>query len=405
VSEEDRTIVVGAGPVGLSAAIALRSLDIPVTVIEAGAADRVRPGSRAIFIHGASMKLLDGIYPDLGMQLADHGLIWLTKRTLYRGRELYARTYPPPQSDLIPAATSLPQLVTEQLLLAAARDADVEFEWGQPVAGVEVRADGVTVETERGDQFEAAYVIGADGARSNVRLSLRIPLEGPRTENAFVIVDTAEDPEAPLPAERIFHYEHPAVGRRNVLFVPFAGHWRVDLQCRSDDDAGAFSGIEGVRNWLPTVMDPKYAERVTWVSTYVFLQVLAREFADPARRVLLVGEAAHLFAPFGARGLNSGIPDAIVAARAIRAALDAQTQEEARAAVTHFAESRRKAAERNRAASNEALAHLSPASTGAKLKRRAAAVVAPRVESAGRWLDAGPYGPRLGPPDDDGMQY
>jgi 3-(3-hydroxy-phenyl)propionate hydroxylase len=121
--------------------------------------------------------------------------------------------------------------------------------------------------------------------------------------------------------------------------------------------------------------------------------------------VLLVGEAAHLFAPFGARGLNSGIADAIVATRAIGAALDASTQEEARAAVAHFAESRREAAERNRAASNEALAHLAPTSTGAKVKRRAAALVAPQVESAGRWLDAAPSGPRLGPPDDDGMQY
>ena len=156
-----------------------------------------------------------------------------------------------------------------------------------------------------------------------MRSSLEIPLEGPRTENAFVIVDTAEDADAPLPVERVFHYEHPAVDGRNVLFVPFAGHWRVDLQCRPDDDAEAFSGTAGVARWLPEVMDAKYAERVTWVSTYVFLQVLAREFVDPERRVLLVGEAAHLFAPFGARGLNSGIPDAIVAARAIRSALDA----------------------------------------------------------------------------------
>jgi 3-(3-hydroxy-phenyl)propionate hydroxylase len=396
---------VGAGPVGLTAALALRAEDLPVTVAEAGTADRVRPGSRAIFIHGASMRLLEKLRPGLGRQLADHGLIWLTKRTLYRGRELYAKTYSPPPSDVIPAATSLPQLVTEQLLLAAAVEAGVEFMWETPVAGVEPRDGGVTVLTESGARHEAAFAIGADGARSNVRTSLEIPLEGPRTENAFVIVDTAEDAGAPMPVERIFHYEHPAVGGRNVLFVPFAGHWRVDLQCRPDDDADAFSGTDGVKSWLPLVMDAKYAERVTWVSTYVFLQVLARAFADATGRVLLVGEAAHLFAPFGARGLNSGIPDAIVAARAIRAALDAQSAAEARGAVAHFAESRRAAAERNRAASNTALAHLAPASATTWIKRRGAALAAPHLASAGRWLDAAPYGPRLGLPDGDGMQY
>jgi 3-(3-hydroxy-phenyl)propionate hydroxylase len=400
-----RAVVVGAGPVGLTAALALRAEGIPVTVVEAGTADRVRPGSRAIFIHGASLQLLEDIRPGLGRSLAGHGLIWLTKRTLYRGAEIYAKTYPRPPIEVLPAATSLPQVVSEQVLLGAAREAGVDFVWEAPVSGVEPREDGVTVVTESGERLDAEYVVGADGARSKVRSSLEIPLEGPRTENAFVIVDTAEDPEDPLPVERIFHYEHPAVDGRNVLFVPFAGHWRIDLQCRPDDDPEEFGGVNGVRNWLSLVIDPRYADRVTWVSTYVFLQVLAREFVDSSRRVLLVGEAAHLFAPFGARGLNSGIPDAIVAARSIREARDAGSRADAHGAVEHFATTRRAAAERNRAASSAALAHLAPASASARLEREQDVLAAVSDPSVARWLDAAPYGPRLGPPDADGMQY
>ena len=40
---------------------------------------------------------------------------------------------------------------------------------------------------------------------------------------------------------------------------------------------------------------------------------MATAFTDPHRRVLLVGEAAHLFPPFGARGMNSAFADAVAA--------------------------------------------------------------------------------------------
>ena len=65
------------------------------------------------------------------------------------------------------------------------------------------------------------------------------------------------------------------------------------------------------------VIDPKYAEQITWISTYTFYQVVADSFTDENRRIILAGEAAHLFAPFGARGLNSGVPDAIVGVQGI----------------------------------------------------------------------------------------
>ena len=87
-------IVVGAGPVGLTAALAVRATGRPVTVIETGAADRVRPGSRAIFLHGVTLNLLDRIRPGLALELARHGLGWSTKRTLYRGRDVYRRGAP-----------------------------------------------------------------------------------------------------------------------------------------------------------------------------------------------------------------------------------------------------------------------------------------------------------------------
>jgi len=398
-------VVVGAGPVGLTAALAVKATGRDVTVIEAGGPDRVRPGSRAIFLHRVTLQLLEKIRPGLGEDLVRRGLAWRTRRTVYRGREVYRHTYEPPVAGTFPHATNLPQVVTEQVLLQACIDASVEFVWNAEVTRVSADAQGVALGAEDGQRIRARYVIGADGARSAVRESTGLRLEGPRTSNAYVIVDMAEDPTNPLPVERVFHYEHPSVGFRNVLFVPFAGHWRVDLQCHPSDDPEAYSSDAGVRDWVAKVMPPKYANRVTWVSNYVFRQAIASSFTDAARRVLLVGEAAHLFAPFGARGLNSGVADAVMASRAIDAALRADTPEQATRSIQEFADARRAAAARNRAASSAALSHLQAASPGRRGLRHAAARLAPLVPSVGRWLDRAPFGPRLGGADAHGMHY
>jgi 3-(3-hydroxy-phenyl)propionate hydroxylase len=398
-------VIVGAGPVGLTAALAVRATSRDVTVVEAGGPDRVRPGSRAIFLHRATLQLMEQIRPGLGNELVRHGLAWRTRRTCYRGREVYRLKYQPPAPGVLPSSTNLPQVVTERVLLQTCVDGGVEFVWNAQVTGVKTDTQGVTVEIAGARQLRAHYVIGADGAHSAVRESAGLRLEGPRTSNAYVIVDVAEDPAEPLPPDRTFHYEHPCVGFRNVLLVPFAGHWRVDLQCHPDDDPDAFSSDAGARDWLTKVMPAKYADRVTWVSTYVFRQAIANSFTDATRHVLLAGEAGHVFAPFGARGLNSGVADAVMAARMIDSALRAETPEATAGFIQEFADARRAAAERNRAASSAALIHLQAASPMRRAIRRAAARVAPFVREAGRWLDKAPFGPPLGEPDLYGMYY
>lgn len=386
-------IVVGAGPVGLSAALALRHYGVPATVLEAQSYGRVRPGSRAIFIHRATLQLLEEISPGLGLELAGEGLVWPIKRTFVRGQEVYAKTYPAPQPGLLPPFTSLPQVRIERYLYQACLSSGVEFVWSCAVQELSAQQDGVRLVTASQEVWDADYVIGADGAHSAVRHGVGISMEGTRSPNTFIVVDVAEDVDHPLPLARVFHYEHPAVGGRNVLFVPFAGGWRVDLQLLPGDDVEQYSGTDGVRAWLPLVMDEAYAERVTWVSTYQFLQVVAQSFVDPFRRVLLVGEAAHLFAPFGARGLNSGVADAVSAASAVTKALRAEDSSQ----IEHFSEERHQAALYNRDAAGIALEHIQGTSDGMRVKRYIGSILAPVWNDVGRWLDEGPYGPRSGP--------
>ncbi|WP_259471888.1 FAD-dependent monooxygenase [Streptomyces shenzhenensis] len=376
-------VVVGAGPVGLSAALALRARELPVLLLESDPKDRQRPGSRALFVHRETLALLDGMRPGLAAEISSYGRTWQTRRTLYRGREVYSRTFPPPSGP--PPFTSLRQVDTERFLRAACERAGVEFVWDARVRDVRTTPTGVALEGADGREWKCAYAVAADGARSVVRGSLGITMEGTRGEGFHVVVDVADIPGAELPLERVFHYEHPGVGGRSVMRVPFTGGFQIDLQCRDDDVQEEFGTEETVRKWLPAVVGEGYDDRVLWVSTYRFLRKVADTFTDRHRRVLLVGEAAHLFPPFGARGMNSGIADAAAAAEAI-----------ATGTVERFDQVRRSAALFNSAAAGAALDHLRPRRLIVRVKQRTAAALAPMLPWCGSWLEHAPYGPRRG---------
>ncbi|MFF4401258.1 FAD-dependent monooxygenase [Streptomyces sp. NPDC001480] len=381
-------VVVGAGPVGLSAALALRAHGLPVLLLEADPEGRRRPGSRALFVHRETLRLLDGMRPGLAAEITGYGQTWHTRRTLYRGREVYSRTFPPPSG--LPPFTSLRQVDTERFLLAACAEAGVEFVWDAEVTGVRTGPEEAVLTTADGRAFSTRYVIAADGARSAVRAALGIRMEGTHGDGFHVVVDVSDVPGAELPLERVFHYEHPGLGGRSVMRVPFTGGFQVDLQCRDDDEREEFGTEEAVRRWLPAVVGEGYAERILWVSTYRFLRRVAASFTDPHGRVLLVGEAAHLFPPFGARGMNSGIADAAAAAEAVAAGtVDA---------VAGFDEVRRAAGLFNSAAAGAALDHLRPRRRIVRVKQRAAATLAPVLPWCGSWLEHAPYGPRHGAP-------
>ncbi|MER5519099.1 FAD-dependent oxidoreductase [Streptomyces sp. NPDC002763] len=394
-------VVVGAGPVGLSAALALRARGLPVVLLEADPEDRERPGSRALFVHRETLALLDGMRPGLADELTAYGRTWHTRRTLYRGREVYSRTFPPPSGR--PPFTSLRQVDTERFLREACAAAGVEFRWRTRVIGVRTGASGAWLSCADGREWPCGHVIAADGARSAVRAGLGIPMEGTHGEGFHVVVDVADRPGAELPLERVFHYEHPGVGGRSVMRVPFTGGFQVDLQCHAGDRAEEYGTEEAVRHWLPGVIGEGHeaydisADRILWVSTYRFLRKVAASFTDPHGRVLLAGEAAHLFPPFGARGMNSGIADAAAAADAVAAG----TPE----AVAGFAAVRRAAGLFNSEAAGLALDHLRPRRRIVRLRQRAAAALAPVLPSCGSWLEHAPYGPRHGSPAVAGRKY
>lgn len=388
----DPVVVVGAGPVGLTAALALSRQDVPVVLVEAEANDRVRPGSRAIVLMAPTLRRFERVQPGLGRSIADRGIQVRGYDAFYDDRQVFHIAAPEaPPLSLLGMGAVLPQRVSETLLMDACLERGVQFRWRSPVAEVHTDAHGATVELRSGERISTPYVLAADGARSVVRKSLGLHLEGTPDETPFVIVDVDEHPDGSTPTSLArFYYRHPRLDGRNVMHMPFAGGMRIDLQCLPVDDVEYYASPEGIRDWVSEVIDPWHAEHVQWVSSYRFHQSVARSYTDEHRRVLLAGEAAHLFAPWGGRGLNSGVIDATDAATAIAQALRADDPAAAGRIVERCAEDRRKWGLHNRDLSSRGLRRMRGTDVTTRLLRDAAARVAPVFAPAGAWLANGP---------------
>ena len=387
-----RVVIVGAGPVGLSCALALHALSCQVEVLEADEEHKPRPGSRALFLHRDSLALLERFSPGLGLQLAAFGTRWRYRETHYRGRLVYRKEVPPEgEGDGLPSFASIRQPDTEALLRKACIQHGIPIRWGAKVGSVAADATGVLVGGE-GFQQRADYLIAADGARSAVRRHIGVAMSGQTAQGCHIVVDFQGD-SGRFAESRVFHYHHPLLDGRHVLIIPFAGGWQVDLQCKETDDVDAMAAGEGLRRWLGQLVDADRINAMSWVSTYRFNQVVADDFCDRHRRVLLVGEAAHLFPPYGARGLNSGVADADAAASAIALAGRATSDGRRRAAIEDFVRDRRVAALRNRDAATQALQAIRTPTWGDAFRQRAAREASRWWRPAARWLDAAPYGP------------
>jgi pentachlorophenol monooxygenase/3-(3-hydroxy-phenyl)propionate hydroxylase len=315
----DRVVVIGAGPVGQTAALALARWGVPVVLVDQRPA-RDAVGSKAIC---QQRDVLD-FWAALGAgAITDEGLTWSRARTFYRDQELFCVDLPDPGRSPLPPFVNISQSRTERILdeVIAAQPL-IEVRWGREVVAVEERPDGLVVRcaTSSGDEtIEAAYAVACAGARgASLRELLQVDFEGRTFDDAFLICDI----EARLPGweqERRFYFDPVWNPGRQVLIHPCPdGLYRIDWQVDPDFDLDAEQAAGRLDTRIRQVIgDQPY--RLDWTSVYRFHARVASRFR--VGRVLLAGDMAHLVSPFGARGLNSGVPDAENAAWKIAFAL------------------------------------------------------------------------------------
>jgi 2-polyprenyl-6-methoxyphenol hydroxylase-like FAD-dependent oxidoreductase len=299
-------IVVGAGAVGLTLAGRLAQHGAAVEVFETEH-ERQRIGSKAICMQRESLEIWARL--GVGEQVAERGIQWRVGRTYYRGRQLFDVQLPD-TDEHFPPFVNISQSQVEALLEERLRTLDVPIHRDHRFTGLQQHSDGVTAAFETGDgavEHRSGYLVGADGAHSTVRHAIGMGFPGYTFEDRFLIADVRAD--LPMTNERHFHFDPPWNPGRQVLIHPQPdGVWRIDWQVSSDTDVDAERDNGGLDRRIRQVVGESTGYELIWMTGYRFSQRVADSFRDG--RVFLAGDAAHVMSPFGARGLNSGIPDA-----------------------------------------------------------------------------------------------
>ena len=326
-------VIVGAGPVGLAAAIDCGQRGIPVVVLDedrtvsvgrcgppwrcapsprggaSPSSDGRAKGSRAICYANRTLEILDRL--GCAQPVVDKGIGWSVGKVFFRDELVYSFDLLPEPGHRRPAFVNLQQYWFEECLVGRAQAcAGVDLRWENKVVGVAPHADrvDVTVATPDGEYTLACdWLIAADGSRSAVRNMLDLEWEGQAFRDRFLIADIHMKTD--FPTERWFWFDPPFHRNQSTLLHRQADDvWRIDFQLGWDANPDEEKKPERILPRLRAMLGDNAEFEIEWASVYTFQCRRMQRFRHG--RVLFAGDAAHVVSPFGARGANSGIQDA-----------------------------------------------------------------------------------------------
>lgn len=399
MSETTAVAVIGAGAVGLTLAGRLAQHGVDVAVYEAEPR-RERIGSRAICMQRETLEIWARL--GIGDRVAERGIRWRVGRTYFRGRLLFETHLPDQPHEHFPPFVNISQSEVEELLVARLEELGVPIHHGHRLTALAQDAGGVDATFQAGGgsvRHRCHYAVGTDGAHSAVRHAAGIGFGGYTFDDRFLIADIRAD--LPFTNQRHFHFDPPWNPGRQVLVHPQPdGIWRVDWQVPADTDADRERDSGRLDDRIRRVIGPTTPYELVWLTGYRFSQRVADAFR--AGRVFLAGDAAHVMSPFGARGLNSGVPDAENLAWRLAEALGGGATD----VLDGYAAERRPAALANLAATDATMRFMAPHGPWRRAWRDLVLRMAPRSRwfrsrvDSGRLAEPAMYPVPLPGPDD-----
>ena len=286
MTDQQRPLITGAGPTGLAAALFLRERGITARIIDAAATPSVH--SKALGVNARSLELLEGSGVTARMVKAGRAAV---NFNLWRPDRKLATIPLDGEIHPYPYLLILEQSESERLLTEALAERGIAVERGVALEGVAVENGSIAATLSNGEILHPPYMLGADGAGSTVRKALGRGFPGTAWPESWYLYDirlktTLDDADA-----------HAFLLDSGALFLLHIKKdiWRV------------IGKPDGVLDRLPVGTT---AGEIIWQSDFEF----AHRIADPlcADNICLAGDAAHIHAPLGGRGMNLGIEDAYV---------------------------------------------------------------------------------------------
>jgi len=298
-------VIAGAGPTGLMLAGELALAGVDVAIVERRA-NQDLAGSRAGGLHSRTIEILD--QRGIADRFLSEGQV--VQNAGFAGVMLDISSFPTRHHY----GLGLWQNHIERILAGWVSELAVTIYRGRDVTGFAQDDTGVDVELSDGQSLRAKYLVGCDGGRSLIRKAAGIEFPGcdPTTSSLIAEVEMTEKP--PLGIHRTVFGIH-AFGKKEYeirdgkVVYKDGGPTGVML---TEAQVGATTepNLRDLSEALIAVCGTDYGvHSPTWISRFTDMTRQAATYHD--RRVLLAGDAAHVHAPDGGQGLQTGVQDAV----------------------------------------------------------------------------------------------
>jgi 4,5-epoxidase len=307
MKSEPDVLIAGAGPTGLTLACGLLANGVAARVVDKA----VEPAgtSRALGLQPRGIEVVERLgalngLPERALQV-EQIVVHINGKhaaSVRAGQRTALVTRP---------GLVISQAEVEAELRRRVTELGGQIVWGREVVAAEQDPHGVTVNLADGGQSRVSWLVGCDGAHSRVRELAGVRFPGVPFAERFLLVDAHAD--LPLSRHSIYVWLD-ADSVFGAFPLPGQDVWRlmapaVDPGAEADpmtDDAvlAEVTRQLGER----TGCDPSLIRGPEWVTSFRVHRRLAETYRHG--RILLAGDAAHVFSPFGGQGMNTGIGDA-----------------------------------------------------------------------------------------------